>query len=236
MSDHKIHPAAELLPNMAADQFEDLLNDIKTNGMIEPIVLYGKLIIDGRHRYRACEQLGRVPSFVELDQELHPDPIAYVLSTNLHRRHLTAGQRALVATNAVSISHGGKRRGFQDANLPLENATAKVASQLNVSPRSVTTARSILSSGNQEVIDALSAGEMTLHKASQKIKGHAGDSKAGNAEKDSKRHARKAKKLIEAARRSADDHKDLAHPSDYESLDKGLTHVWNILNGWIKQA
>jgi hypothetical protein len=234
MSDYPIHPAAEIMPDMTPDEFQQLTEDIRANGLIESIVLYDDMILDGRHRDKACKVLGLVAPYITLDQELHPDPVAYVLSTNLHRRHLTTGQRAFVAANTASYGHGGSRHGDQEANLPLENTTAEAASLLNVSPRSVTTARSIRSSGNQDVIDAVRNGEMTLHKASQEIKERAGDRVPERPAKDSKWHVRKAKNLLEAARRSADDYRDLAQPSDYESLDKGMSHVWNILDRWGK--
>ena len=41
-----IHPAAELLPRMTKEELLELGNDIKTNGMISPIVLCGELIDD----------------------------------------------------------------------------------------------------------------------------------------------------------------------------------------------
>jgi len=43
-------------------------------------------IIDGRNRFRACTLAGVTPTFVEKTLD---DRVAYTLSCNLHRRHLT---------------------------------------------------------------------------------------------------------------------------------------------------
>ena len=54
----KFHPAAELFPLMTEEELIELANDIRENGLQEPIVLLDGLIIDGRNRWLACEQIG----------------------------------------------------------------------------------------------------------------------------------------------------------------------------------
>jgi hypothetical protein len=50
------------------------------------------------------------------------DPVAFVVSLNLRRRHLTDGQKAALALEISNYTHGGVRRGVQvapgDLNLP----------------------------------------------------------------------------------------------------------------------
>jgi len=91
----RIHPAATIFPLMDEAAYQALKADIETNGQKEPVVFYRKQLLDGRNRARACEELGLRVGECELDDS--DDPIAYVLSANLHRRHLTSGQRAVVA-------------------------------------------------------------------------------------------------------------------------------------------
>ena len=75
-----------------------MVQDIREHGLLQPIVLCGGKILDGRNRYRACRHACVEPRFEEWSGE---SPTAYVLSLNLHRRHLTDDQRAAIAVDAI---------------------------------------------------------------------------------------------------------------------------------------
>jgi hypothetical protein len=106
------HPLADMFPLLEGKDFDHLVEDIKKNGLREKIDLYQGKIADGRNRYRALLRLGVDPS-VEPDKyfrkaiythtiggEIAPheqnndDRVrAYIISRNIHRRHLTAEQK-----------------------------------------------------------------------------------------------------------------------------------------------
>jgi hypothetical protein len=103
----KIHPAAELFPRMTPDELKALGEDIMRNGLTSPIVLWRPddktppVLLDGRNRLDAIEMAPGTPVEVRnvavLDHTT--DPYAYVVSANLHRRHLTTEQkRELIVT------------------------------------------------------------------------------------------------------------------------------------------
>jgi len=50
-----------MTPEYDAATFEDLVNNIKENGIIYPIIVWNGYIVDGKHRYRAAQQLGLEP-------------------------------------------------------------------------------------------------------------------------------------------------------------------------------
>jgi hypothetical protein len=85
-----------------------------------------------RNRYRACLAGGIEPDFVPY---LGDDPLQFVISKNLKRRHLSESQRGYVAAKLETLKHGGNRKSDQDANLHLDRDDA--AKLLNVSPRTV---------------------------------------------------------------------------------------------------
>lgn len=91
---YELHPLAELIPPMSDEEFADLLADVRANGLRSPITLYEEKVLDGRHRLRACEELGIAPATASFDGD---DPTAFVISMNLRRRNLTTGQRATAA-------------------------------------------------------------------------------------------------------------------------------------------
>jgi len=105
---------SEILPHILADtfplitgiEFERLIEDIRKNGLFEPIVLHEGKILDGRNRYKACSQLGINCASVEYEGD---DPLGFVLSLNLHRRHLTPSQLAPIAIEIEKVIAEDKR-------------------------------------------------------------------------------------------------------------------------------
>ncbi len=100
METYTIHPLANLIPAMAPEDFDQLVEGIRTNGLIEPIVLHEGKILDGRHRYKACQQVDVVPRF---EPYTGNDPLAFVIAKNLHRRHLSATQKAMLAAELLPL-------------------------------------------------------------------------------------------------------------------------------------
>src|SRR6516164_7782662 len=82
--EYKFHPLADLVPPMSGEEYEALVADIKKNGLLGVIVLHEGMILDGRHRYRACLEAGVEPHFVDYLSTSHGqrfnDPAACVLS------------------------------------------------------------------------------------------------------------------------------------------------------------
>ena len=92
---------------IAGADFAALVADIKANGLQEPIRTLGGLILDGRNRFRACEQAGVHPRTVDLPTDT--DPVKYVVSANIHRRHLSTSQRAMVAAEIANMRNGERK-------------------------------------------------------------------------------------------------------------------------------
>ena len=106
------HPLADIFPSIIGNEFDALVADIRDNGLREPIVLFDGQILDGRNRYRACEQAGVEPRFETYDGA---DPAGFVVSLNLRRRHLNEGQRSAVAAKLENLPP--HRPAKKDANL-----------------------------------------------------------------------------------------------------------------------
>ncbi|MCD6295935.1 MAG: ParB N-terminal domain-containing protein, partial [Deltaproteobacteria bacterium] len=53
----EFHEIANMFPLMEGTEFDALVTDIKENGLLEPIWLYENKILDGRNRYRACQEV-----------------------------------------------------------------------------------------------------------------------------------------------------------------------------------
>lgn len=141
MIEYKVHPAAELFPMIEGDDMESLVNDIKTNGLREAIKVQGEWILDGRNRLEACTKANITPRF----EKVEGDPIAYICSANIHRRHLSTTQRAAIAADLANMTKQDTLKQNTDGpNGPSEKiSTEQAAKMMNVSPRSVKRARKV---------------------------------------------------------------------------------------------
>ncbi|HEY1942802.1 MAG TPA: MT-A70 family methyltransferase [Roseiarcus sp.] len=155
-----VHPLAELFPMMEGDALEALADDIGKHGQREGIVLLDGAILDGRNRYRACAMAGVPPRFRDFDGD---DPLAFVLSLNLTRRHLNESQRAMVAARLARLKDGQRQVG-QLAQVPTQ---AEAAQLLNVGERSVKRAAVVRDQGSPEIRRAVDQGHLAVSAAAQ---------------------------------------------------------------------
>ncbi len=181
MSDERreVHEAANIFPKMNMDDIAGLADDIEANGLREPIELLDGKIIDGRNREWACRIAGVEPEYVDIEVR---DAVGYVMSKNLHRRHLTTGQRAMVAAKVRDLyaaqakerqrlSKGrGKKKVGKDLHTNKGKARDQAGKALGVSGVSVDKATKVLRKGTPELVEAVTSGSVSLEKAVQKVK------------------------------------------------------------------
>ena len=169
----KPHPAAELFPMMSGADMDALVADIKEHGQREPIVLHEGLILDGRNRYAACQKLGIVPATVEWDGNGAP-PKAFVVSMNLHRRHLNESQRAMIAADLASLKSGQRADYARQSQTGVEISTpasnGEAGRLLNVNRTTVSAAKKVLHEGTPEEIAAIRSGEIAVHTIAKQIR------------------------------------------------------------------
>jgi hypothetical protein len=94
---YRNHPVADLFPAMSEKEFDELKKSIQQVGQLQPIVVDGDQLLDGRHRLRACIELGVEPKVIQFAElGLATTPAAWILSTNAHRRNITADQKLAI--------------------------------------------------------------------------------------------------------------------------------------------
>lgn len=206
------HDFANLFPMLDAAAQDALRADIQAFGVREPVILFDGRILDGRNRYMAARDLGLDFPVADFDGT-EAEALAYVLSTNLHRRHLTESQRAAVAAKLANMKREDTLVNFRSANLPItenieENrnqpaiSNAKAAEMLNVSERSVRTAKSVLDHGAPELMAAVERGEVAVSAAAA-IAELPKEEQAAVVAEGSKAVKAKAKEVREAKRAEA---------------------------------
>jgi ParB-like chromosome segregation protein Spo0J len=170
----EFHPLANIFPLVEGAEFDELVADIREHGLREPVVLFEGKVLDGRNRYRACEGAGVEPTFTVYTGD---DPVSYVISLNLRRRHLSESQRAMVAARLATLKRGDNQHS------PIgETSQAKAAELLNVGKRSVERAAEVRDHGAPELVSAVEQRKVSVSTAAAiagRTKTHS-ESSAGN--------------------------------------------------------
>ncbi len=157
------HEAAGIFPRMDDAAFDELVANIKEHGLLEPIWTLDGKVLDGRHRFWACEKAGVTPTFREWKGD---DPIAFVISLNRHRRHLTPSQLGLVAEKVATMRQGERTDLPQSCGM----SQAQAAKLVGVSVRQVQLAGKIRREGTPEDVAAVQAGTKTMNAMVKEIK------------------------------------------------------------------
>jgi hypothetical protein len=155
------HPVAEIFPLLdpTGPEFLSLVEDIKENGLKNQIVLYDGKILDGRNRALALTISGREVKDYNFTEYRGDDPIGFVLGANLHRRHLSESQRAMVGAMMASFEVGDNQHRIQGCSIEQASKLMKVGIS------SIVRARKVLGYGDPKIIDKVKAGTLSVSKA-----------------------------------------------------------------------
>ncbi|KKK99007.1 hypothetical protein LCGC14_2637040, partial [marine sediment metagenome] len=179
----KSHRFADIFPMIEGQELENLKEDIKEHGLLNPIVTYEDKILDGRNRFRACKEIGVEP---KLEEYKGTKPLEFVISLNLKRRHLTQSQAGVIALDVLPMmeEEAEKRRresisqyrktGETVEKLPPSKSAVKAGELFNVSEKYVREAKK-LKKTSPELLEEVRMGhknfsEIKKEQRLQKIK------------------------------------------------------------------
>jgi hypothetical protein len=188
----ELHPLCTLFPRMVGDEYAALVADIAAHGLRQPITLFDGMVLDGGNRYRACLDAGVPPRIVEF---VGSSPVAFVLSNNLHRRHLSPGQQAAIVASAQDWGLAQTVGKPKSGNLTGLETVANRQAQSGASDKTQRDADKV-AKASPELARKVAHGEISLPDAVEQITGKRPGAKAKPAE-------------VEAALPADDNHVDL---------------------------
>jgi len=172
------HELAKAFPQLQGEAFDELVADVKENGLREAITTHEGKILDGVNRHRACEKAGVKAEFTQLQG--HVDPVGFVISMNLKRRHLSVQQRASIGSDILKYA---KDHPESKANRPEEpteaeclnsditpTSEAEVAEVMNVPRSSVALVSKIKREGTIALNKAITDDRISLSAAERALK------------------------------------------------------------------
>lgn len=174
--DGPIHPAADLFPLIDGDEFESLVDSVRREGLRESVwVTKSGELLDGRNRVRACYEAGIKPVVREYAGD---DPVAFVMALNLERRHLTVGQRAMIALQLVPMyeAEAKVRESLRKSKVTVADrqqsweskSVSRAGVAAKVSGRAVARAKRVAEHA-PDLAEKVKTGEVALDKAEKQL-------------------------------------------------------------------
>jgi ParB-like chromosome segregation protein Spo0J len=157
----EVHEVCGLFPMMGPDRLKELAADVAAHGLREPIWTHRGRVIDGRNRLRACEMAGVKPEFREWDGR--GSLVEFVLSLNLHRRHLSETQRGTVAAKLATMSRGRRSLNAEISAF----SQSEAAEKMGVSRGTVQNAKQAIERGIPELVEAMERDEVSAGAAAE---------------------------------------------------------------------
>lgn len=190
MMNMQFHEIANVWPFLDEDKLQELADDIRANGLINPIWTYEGKILDGRNRYKACLLASVEPRFNEYKGD---EPTAFAVSMNDKRRHMNKGQLGAIgaelepyfakdakqrqAASAMKNQPQSKAQKVEKIphsekpSQPVVNkakAREEAAKSVGVNSRYVQDAKKVKQEA-PEVFEKLKAGKITMQDAKREV-------------------------------------------------------------------
>jgi hypothetical protein len=182
----KAHPIANVWPMLDDDKLDELAEDIRQQGQLQPIWTFDGMILDGRNRFEACRRAEIKPIIMEYRGD---EPTAFAVSLNDRRRHMGKSALAAVAAELEPFfaedakrrqrESGGDKKSASAKSVmaklpepidkkPSDPARKEAAKSVGVGERYVQDAKKVKAEA-PEVFERLKAGKITLQDAKREV-------------------------------------------------------------------
>jgi hypothetical protein len=132
---------SSLIPSLTPDEYEKLEESLVREGCRDPLVLWGKILVDGHNRYEICRKHNLTFNTHEKEFKSENEAINWIIDNQLGRRNLTAEQKNYLIGKKyeqLKDTHGGDRKTDQASGKSCHLKTETiVAEKYKVSPRKV---------------------------------------------------------------------------------------------------
>lgn len=166
----QLHELCSIFPRLDLEEFNALVESIKNNGQHEPITLTADgLILDGQNRYMACIEAGIEPIF---SYYLKDDLVSFVLSQNMHRRHLSKGQQAAIISSMADWENAhqiGANQHSRKVNINHPLSSIKNRTEESGASRATQKKADAVAKADPELVKKVARGEVSLESAVKKV-------------------------------------------------------------------
>jgi len=184
-----------IIPPLTTEEREALEKSILRDGIREPLVVWGKVIVDGHNRFDICEKHGIIPELTFIDFDSIDDAKVWMIDNQMARRNLNDGQKYLLVSQkreillekgrqkmseAVSVANqespkknplsGLSESDKAEKKTEPHNTRDEIAKDLNWSTGKVAQADKVFKSNDEEAKQKVMRGEISINKAYEHVK------------------------------------------------------------------
>ena len=121
---------SSLVPEMTEIEYGDFLQSIREEGIRTPIHIQEDMtILDGRHRVRACREMGITHIQAIVHNLSSGDAVKFATTTAVNRRNLTPAQRIDIALRCTELLEEIKRKAKENQLSSLKNQETSLSSR-----------------------------------------------------------------------------------------------------------
>ena len=147
------HALSAIMPDLSEIEYNDLKQDIQKNGINnKEIIIYQNEILDGWHRYSIANELNIIDTIDLVHLSPSINPVVYVYSQNLHRRHLTPSQRAQIVVEGNKWIKNGENQYTLGGRKSPPKTTKKLAEEANVGTTAIKVAKEVSRAGRSDEV------------------------------------------------------------------------------------
>ena len=167
IDNYEIDEAANDYPMLTEEEHKRLVEDIKLNGQLQPVVIFEKKIMDGRNRVKAVKELQKSLEVI-IVTTTYEDALKLAQSNNDKRRHMSKSQFAMKAAFRILASRVNEDATPKPKTEWLEVQKVQEVVDKVVSSRNVTSAIKI-AQDNEVLAKDVFNGDMELVNATRQL-------------------------------------------------------------------
>jgi len=167
----------KLIPPLQDDEFQQLEENILSEGCRDPLIVWGNILIDGHNRYDICKKHNIPFRTAEREFETRDDAVIWIIKNQFGRRNLSAYDRARLALKLKPVlaekakeNQGTRNDICQKSDKSSIDTKKEIARAAGVSHDTIAKVEKIESKATPEVKNQIRSGELSINQAYQQIR------------------------------------------------------------------
>lgn len=169
----------DLIPPLTAEEYSGLEAAVVAEGCRDPLVVWGKTLVDGHNRYKICLEHGIPFQTVQKEFADRNDAIIWIIKNQFGRRNLPAYERARLALRLKPVIaekakaqqiRTEENRVCQKSDKQAIDTKKELAKAAGVSHDTIAKVETIEAKASPETKAMLRKGDITINKVYQEIR------------------------------------------------------------------